>query len=157
LRLDWGTTLAFLSNADKDENERTRVAPTTLCRRISDRPERDAGCHSCWLQRQDYVLHRQENLKKPEIGAVLEAKRARIAEENKLTVEIHLEERRRLRDSACETGQYGAAIQAEVERGEVVGFDLKRRENVTQLSPDERAERVTQLLGLAKARAANRP
>jgi hypothetical protein len=32
-----------------------------------------------------------------------------------------------LRDSARETGQVGAAIQAEFKRGEVVGFYVKRR------------------------------
>jgi len=60
-----------------------------------------------------------------------------------------------LRDSAREKGRFGAAIQAEVKRREVVGFCVKRRENVTQLSAEERSERVTQLLVLAKARAAH--
>jgi hypothetical protein len=56
-------------------------------------------------------------------------------------------------DSARESGQFGAAIQPEVKRGEVAGFSVKRRENVTQLSSDERAERVRQLLSVAQIRA----
>jgi hypothetical protein len=69
---------------------------------------------------------------------------------------VHLEELRRLRDSARETGQFGAAIQAEVKRGGVVGFYVKRRENVTQqFSPGERVERIKQLLASADARLAN--
>jgi hypothetical protein len=70
-------------------------------------------------------------------------------------VAIHLEELRRLRDSARESGQYGAAIQAEVKRGEVAGFYMKRCEDVTPVKPEERETRVLALLKNAEARAAN--
>ena len=85
----------------------------------------------------------------------VDARRARIADENNMSLAVHLEELRRLRDLAREKGQFAAAIQAEIKRGEVVGFYVKRRENVTTLSPEERSERVEQLLVLAKARTAN--
>jgi hypothetical protein len=74
------------------------------------------------------------------------------AEENNLTVQVHLEELRRFRDLAREQGQLSAAIHAEVKRGEVVGFYVRRRENVTELSAEERAERVQALLSLAESR-----
>ena len=61
---------------------------------------------------------------------------------NNLTVAVHLEELRRLRDLAREKGELAAAIQAEIKRGEVGVFYVKRREIVTPLQPEERGKRV---------------
>jgi hypothetical protein len=54
---------------------------------------------------------------------------------------------------AREAGQVGAAVQAEVKRGEVAGFYVKRREDVTTLSHAERVERAIELLGIGESRA----
>ena len=47
-----------------------------------------------------------------------------------MTVAGHPEKLRGLRELAKASKQYGAAIQAEIKRGEAAGFYVKRRENV---------------------------
>jgi phage terminase small subunit len=58
-----------------------------------------------------------------------------------------LEELCRLRDLAKASKQYGAAIQAEIKRGEAAGFYIKRRENIKPtMSPEQLEARVCDLL-----------
>jgi hypothetical protein len=63
-----------------------------------------------------------------------------------LTVEQHLAALERLREAGLETGQIGAAVAAEVKRGQVAGFYARRKENVTKVTPEERVQRVAAIL-----------
>ena len=90
-----------------------------------------------------------ENLTKPDIAAELADRRRVVAERAQLTVDSHLAELASLRDNAKRAEQYAAAVAAETRRGEVAGFYVKRREDVTKLSREERAERLKRLLKLA--------
>lgn len=83
------------------------------------------------------------------VAAVLAERQAKVSERCELTAESHLAMLEELRDKAAREGQFAAAITAETKRGEVAGLYVKRREDVTKLSPAERAERVKRVLKLA--------
>src|SRR5262249_15112004 len=64
------------------------------------------------------------------VAAEIAKRRTDAAVKADLTVASHLEELCRLRDLAKASKQYGAAIQAEIKRGEAAGFYIKRGENI---------------------------
>lgn len=74
------------------------------------------------------------------------ARQERVAERNDLTIDNHLATLEALRDAARAEGQLSAAINAEVKRGEVAGFYVKRTEDVTGLSREQKRERLLKLL-----------
>jgi hypothetical protein len=51
-----------------------------------------------------------------------------------------------LGEKAAQAGQFSAAIAAEIKRGEAVGLYIKRTEDVTKLTSEQREERVMALL-----------
>ena len=90
-----------------------------------------------------------ENLSKPLVAAAIQARQQSHAEKAEFTVEAHMAELESLRNLAKAAGQHGAAIAAETKRGEVAGFYVKRREDVTRLSASERADRIKRVLKIA--------
>lgn len=60
----------------------------------------------------------------------------RLAATGQLTLETHLQELANLRDEARKSGQYGAAVKAEVARGKAVGLYIDRVE--THLTTGEK-------------------
>jgi phage terminase small subunit len=83
------------------------------------------------------------------IADAIAARQKPIAERAELTVASHLAELEALRDMAKQAGQLGPAITAEMKRGEIAGFYVKRREDVSRLTPAERADRAAKILKLA--------
>lgn len=88
-------------------------------------------------------------LRNGKVSAEVARHQARAAERAELTAAAHIATLETLRDEARAANQYAAAITAETKRGEVAGLYVKRREDVTKLSPAERAERVRRVLRLA--------
>lgn len=85
-------------------------------------------------------------LKNANVAQAIAVRQVRVAERNDLTVDAHLETLATLRDAALAKEQYGAAISAEVKRGEVAGFYVKRTEDVTGLTREQKKERLLKLL-----------
>jgi len=71
---------------------------------------------------------------------------AKASERNELTLDSHLSRLDALGKEAARAGQFSAAISAEAKRGEAVGLYIRRTEDVTKLSPEQREERVLSLL-----------
>jgi len=74
--------------------------------------------------------HAERLVANGKVAAEIAKRRTEAAAKADLTVASHLEELCRLRELAKGSKQYGAAIQAEIKRGEVAGFYVKRRENI---------------------------
>lgn len=70
----------------------------------------------------------------------------KVAAKAELTVEAHLDELEKIRNAALEAKQFAAATTAEVARGKVAGFYIDRTEDVTNLSRDERKQRLLKLI-----------
>lgn len=87
-----------------------------------------------------------ELLTNPDIAKAIEARQERVAERADLTLETHIQKLGELRDAALAKEQYGAAINAEVKRGEVSGFYVKRTEDVTGMTREQKKERLLKLL-----------
>lgn len=83
------------------------------------------------------------------VAAAIAKRQAKVSAKAELTAESHIAKLEELRDAALKAEQFAAAITAETKRGEVAGLYIKRREDVTKLSPAERAERVKRVLKLA--------
>jgi phage terminase small subunit len=81
-----------------------------------------------------------------DVKKAVEARQAAVAERNDITIDGHIETLAALRDAAKLEKQYSAAINAEVKRGEVAGFYVKRTEDVTGLSREQKRERLLKLL-----------
>ena len=69
-----------------------------------------------------------ENLKKPEIAAVITEQRRKIAARADFTVDEHMDLLATIRDKAIAEGKYSAAVAAEIARGKVAGFYVDRIE-----------------------------
>jgi len=63
------------------------------------------------------------------IAGRIAAIRARAEANGICSLEEHMQELERLREIAKKNGQLGAAVSAEVKRGELMGFYVLRREN----------------------------
>lgn len=61
-------------------------------------------------------------LAKPQVQAAIVAEQVHIADVNGIEVGHHIRELEKLRDRAAGSGAYAAAVNAEVKRGEVLGF-----------------------------------
>lgn len=83
----------------------------------------------------------KELMDTPKIAARIEELRRPALLATQLTVESHLAELALLRDAAVYTGHMGAAVTAEVKRGEVAGFYIERKEirtsRLEELTPEE--------------------
>lgn len=66
-----------------------------------------------------------------EVAGRVEELRKPIIEEVGITLKIHLEDLKRLRNAAVQSGQYGAAITAEVARGKAAGIHVEKSEVVS--------------------------
>lgn len=88
-------------------NVRASTKPETIHKRASE------------LMRSGEVAGRVEELRKP------------IVEEVGITLKGHLEDLKRLRNAAVQSGQYGAAITAEVARGKAAGIHVEKSEVVS--------------------------
>ena len=83
-----------------------------------------------------------ENLKKPEIRERLGALREEAAHRNEVTLDEIINDLRRLRDEAFETGSYGAVARAVELMGKTIGAYQDRVHNRTDLT-----QTVTSLFG----------
>lgn len=88
-------------------NVHANTKPETIHKRASE------------LMKNGVVAGRVEELRKP------------IIEEVGITLKIHLEDLKRLRNAAVQNGQYGAAITAEVARGKAAGIHVEKSEVVS--------------------------
>lgn len=70
----------------------------------------------------------KELLDNPKIAARLAELRKPVIEKAQMTLEQHLDDLKRLRDSAWASEKYGPAIQAEIARGKASGYYIERVE-----------------------------
>ena len=79
------------------------------------------------------TIHKRasELMKNGAITGRVEELRKPIIEEVGITLKIHLEDLKRLRNAAVQNGQYGAAITAEVARGKAAGIHVEKSEVVS--------------------------
>ena len=66
----------------------------------------------------------------PKIAARVESLRKPVREKAQITLEVHLNDLKRLRDLAEGEGKYSAAVSAEVSRGKASGLYIDRVESV---------------------------
>ncbi len=78
----------------------------------------------------------------PDVAAWLSAARKACLDTGRITIEGHCGELARLREIALETGNVGAAVLAETNRGKVAGHYIERFEDVTPVDPISIIERI---------------
>lgn len=88
-----------------------------------------------------------ENLTKPEIAAAVQAAQSKLAENNGMTIDLHLLALKEIRDAAHAEGKYSAAASAEIARGKVAGFYVEKVliEDVTDRAEQMRKRREQRL------------
>lgn len=89
----------------------------------------------------------EENLRKPEIAAAIRTAQFERAETCGVTLAGHINDLKRLRDSAEADGKFAAAVSAEMARGKVSGFYIDKVEvnDVTDLAAQMREKRERRL------------
>lgn len=89
-----------------------------------------------------------------DVAAAVATGQRRVAKKAEVTLEGHLLDLKKLRDSAARKGQFSAAITAEVARGKVSGFHVEHHKHsgaigtydLTKLS-DDQLDHLEQILG----------
>lgn len=81
----------------------------------------------------------------PGVAAWLSAARKAALDTGRVTLEGHQSELARLREIALDTGNVGAAVQAEVSRGKVQGLYIERFEDVTAKDPMQTIEQIKKI------------
>lgn len=103
----------------------------------------------------DKSIHERASrlLANSKVVASCEELRAPVRERAGLTLEQHIRTLAEIRDKALAAEQYGAAVQAETNRGKAAGLYVERTLDVTpELTGDQRAARALELFAAARAR-----
>lgn len=79
------------------------------------------------------TIHKRasELMQKGEVAGRVEELRKPIVEEIGITLKGHLDDLKRIRNAAVQSGQYGAAVSAEVARGKAAGVHVEKSEVVS--------------------------
>ena len=101
--------------------ENGRLTPTE-CAKQAGYSEKSATAAACNLRNPKYY---------PKVVEAIENLQREYAEATKVDVVRHSRELARLREKAVENGQLGPAVVAEYRRGQLAGFYVDRKEEVT--------------------------